>query len=304
MLKPNTVFRSQLGTQLKIPKPYFDRMALEAPELLDRNINNWLQAPEYREKRRLVRTMDVTARAYLSDHYRPLDNYDLAEAILPAVSNLQLKVKSSAITDRRMYIQAVSPKLEGEIKLNDTVQAGVVISNSEVGEGSLSIEHLLYRLVCLNGMITGDVIKRSHIGRASRGDIDVGVQEFYRDSTRKLDDAAFFSKVRDAVAHTLSPQVFETTLSQMRNASEVKIAKPKEAVQVISKQLLLNEGEQEGLLANLIEGGDLSKWGMANAVTALANQVEDYDRVIELERAGQQVVELPAKQWQDTLAIA
>ena len=304
ILQPNAVFNSQLASQLKIPKPYFDRMASEAPEILDRNVNEWLQAPEYREKRRMVRVMHTTARAYLSSGYRTLDNYDLAEAILPAVGNLQLQVKSSAITDRRLYLQAVSPRLEGEVKVGQPVQGGIVISNSEVGLGAIDIEHMIYILTCLNGQITGSVFRKTHVGRGRRGSDDLGVEEFYKDSTRRLDDAALFAKVRDAIAHTLSPESFQRTLDQMREAGSVRIAKPKEAVEVITKQLTLNEAESEGVLANLIEGGDLSKWGMANAVTALANQVEDYDRAVELERAGQAVVELPHKQWQDTLAIA
>ena len=40
-----------------------------------------------------------------------------------------------------------------EVKQGDTVQAGIIISNSEVGLGSLSLRTFLYRLVCLNGMI-------------------------------------------------------------------------------------------------------------------------------------------------------
>lgn len=303
-LQPNVVFDGQLARELRIPKVYYDRMKKESPMLLDDNINEWLQAPEYREKRRMVRALGTTARAYLSNSYRPLDNYDLANAVLPAVQDLRLEVKSSQITDHRMYIQAVSPRLRGEVKVGDEVQAGIVISNSEVGEGSLRIEYLIWRLICLNGMITGDVLRRTHVGRSKIGDIDIGVQEYYRDSTRQLDDAAFFSKVRDAVEYTVSQKAFDATLASLRDSADVKIAKPKEAVEVITKKLELNSGEQEGLLESLINGGDLSVWGMANAVTALAHKVEDYDRSVELERAGKSVIELPKKQWEGVLKLA
>jgi hypothetical protein len=305
VLRPNEVFNGQLARELRIPKPYFDRMATESPALLDQNVNEWLGAPEYREKRRMVRSLGTTARAYLSDSYRPLDNVDLAQAVLPAVRDLDLVVKSSQITDRRMYIQAVSPRLEGEVKVGDAVQAGIVISNSEVGVGSLRIEHMIYRLICLNGWITGDVIRRSHIGRSRGQDqLDIGVQEYYRDSTRKLDDAAFFSKVRDAVEHTVSEASFEVTLAQLRGSTEVRIPNPSKGVELVSKKLELTEGEEEALLANLIDGGDLSAWGMGNAVTALANTVEDYDRAVELERAGKTVIELPKSDWERVAKLA
>lgn len=303
VLQPNAVFHSQLAQQLRIPKQYYDRLATEAPLLLDDNINEWLQSPGYKDKRRMVRALDTTARAYLSDHYRPLDNVDLAQAVLPAVRDLQLEVKSSQITDRRMYIQAVSPRLQGDVKVGDSVQAGITISNSEVGEGSLRIEYLIYRLICLNGMIVGDVIKRSHVGRSRSQELDIGVQEYYRDSTRQLDDAAFFAKVRDAVEHTVSRERFEAHLEALRTSTEVKIKEPKKAVEVISKRLELNSGEQENLLANLIEGGDLSGWGMANAVTALAHKVDDYDRAVELERAGNSVIQLKPTDWERAIEM-
>jgi hypothetical protein len=59
----------------------------------------------------------------------------------------------------------------------------------------------------------------------------------------------------------------------------------------------LSKVEGGGVLRHLIEGGDLSKWGLANAVTALAHDASDYDRSVELERAGAKVIELDRTQW-------
>ena len=42
----------------------------------------------------------------------------------------------------------------------DTVQGGVIISNSEVGLGAVSVQPLLYRLVCTNGMVVNDLGER------------------------------------------------------------------------------------------------------------------------------------------------
>ena len=72
--------RRQLADRLKIPFAYFERMRTDQPELLDRNVNTWLhKEPE----QRLIRTLDGRARAFLSDRYRRLDNYDLLEHVLP-----------------------------------------------------------------------------------------------------------------------------------------------------------------------------------------------------------------------------
>jgi hypothetical protein len=48
------------------------------------------------------------------------------------------------------------------------VQAGVVISNSEVGQGTLSVQPLIYRLICRNGLIAADrAMRKTHVGRMS-----------------------------------------------------------------------------------------------------------------------------------------
>ena len=303
-LRPNTVFEGQLSQKLRIPKTYYDRMAEEAPFLLDKNINQWLHSDELRDRRRMIRTNDINARAYLGAGYRHLDYVDVAETVLPKLADMGLEIRSSNITERRMYMQAWSPKLEGEVKVGQVVRAGINISDSEVGEGSLSIDNMIWILDCLNGQISGSVIRKTHAGRSSRHSpgVDIPVEQYMRDETRQLDDAAFFSKVRDAVEYALSPDVFETTLGKMRGAAEIKIAKPTKAVEVVTKQLQLTKEEGESVLANLIEGGDLTKWGMANAVTALAHKSEDYDRAVAMEKAGTTVIDMPKSSWEDALA--
>lgn len=69
----------QIADRLKIPAAYYDRMKAELPDLLDQNVNSWLkQNPETR----MVRTLDGQVRAFLSNRYRRIDNYELAGAVL------------------------------------------------------------------------------------------------------------------------------------------------------------------------------------------------------------------------------
>jgi hypothetical protein len=290
---------NQLAQRLGVPFKYWERMRAEAPALLADNANHWLARDE---KRRMVRTLDGRARAYLSDGYRPLDNFDLCNAVLPAIIDLDLKVKSCEVTERRLYIQVVSERLQGDVKVGDTVQAGFVISNSEIGAGSFRIEELLYRLVCLNGMIVGDVLKKYHAGGKAAGVLD-DVAAYYRDTTRQLDDAAFFAKVTDTVRHVVSPERFEATLLRMQGAADVQV-KPVEGVALVAKRLDLSDAEQSSVLNHLIEGGDLSTWGMANAVTRLAHDAADYDRAVEYQKLGNDVVELPRSAWKEVDALA
>lgn len=295
-IKP--IAHAQMAATLQIPKPYYDRMLAEKPDLLARNVNEWLAA---QPAKKLVRTMDGQVRALLSDSYRPLDNLDLAEAVLPKLLQLNATVLSSEITDSRMYVKAVTERVQGVVSKNDVVQAGVVISNSEVGQGSLRVEALTYRLVCLNGAIHESAVRKAHLGRAARGgDAIEDAREFFRDETRQADDRAFFLKVQDATTAMFDQARFEQRLNTYRKAGENLIpveADPIEVVEVTSKRFGFNDGERKSILNHLIRGGDMSAWGLGNAITRAAQDVESYDRSTEMESLGADVFELPANQW-------
>ena len=68
-------------------------------------------------------------------------------------------------------------------------------------------------------------------------------------------------------------------------------------VEVTAKRLGLNETEGKSVLRHLIEGGDLSRFGMFNAITRMSADVESYDRASELEVIGPQVIELAKDDW-------
>lgn len=287
----------QIGDRVGIPKKYYDRMLQESPNLLAVNVNHWF---DRKPEERLVRTLDGNARAFLSNRYRPLDNFDVADAVFTQLVDAGCRVETAELTDLRMYIQAISLKTEGEVKRGDVVKAGVIISNSEVGAGAVRIEPLIFRLACLNGMISVDhSLRKYHVGRDSKGAEFEGAAEFFRDETREADDKAFFMKVQDLVKAALQQVTFDKILEKLRKAAEQQIESTdlQKVVEVTQQAFRLTDTERGSVLKHLIKGGDLSQWGLANAITATANDHEDYDRAVDLERFGGQVIELPQKDW-------
>lgn len=283
------IAHEQIAEKVGIPFKYYDRMLSEQPELLATNVNTWFTkepAP------RLVRVIGDEARAFLSDSYRPLDNYDVAEHLLPKLIDSGLEVVSSQITESRLYIQARSTRIQGEVKVGDVVQSGVVISNSEVGRGSLSIAELDYRLRCLNGMVGEDVVRKTHTGAARRGDVSFA-EEAFTPATRQLTDRAFWAQARDAVDTLLSPDRFAKRLDRMRAAAGVELKNPAKAIDTIVERFELTKTEGSGILAHFAKGGDVTQWGLANAVTAMAHDEADYDRGFDFEKLGTRILELP-----------
>ena len=79
---------------------------------------------------------------------------------------------------------------------------------------------------------------------------------------------------------------------------------PVKAIEVLGNSLNLTQGEQSDVLRNLIKEGDLSRYGMANALTRTSQDIEDYDRATEFERLGGKVINLPQKEWQEVSLAA
>lgn len=300
----NPYAHMQIATRLQIPLPYYRRIQESHPALLDHNVNTlFREAPE----RRMVRAFDYGGddrfvRAFLSAKYRRLDNWPLANAILPIIGEIpDVQIASCDVTDRRMYIKALSPRTQGEIGVGDVVQAGVVISNSEVGQGYLQVQSLVYRLICDNGMIMPATMKRMHVGRTD--DSDEVIKVLSAETLRK-EDEVFFDKVVDVTKAAVSEARFQEIVSQMREArSGVKMEKPMEGMEKLAKAFDLNDGEKDGILGHLVDGGDLSRYGTLNAVTRFSQDVENYDRATELEELGGRILELPGKEWRSLVTV-
>jgi hypothetical protein len=287
--------RRQLADKLKIPYAYFERMREDQPALLDRNVNTWLQSEE---ERRMLRTLDGQVRAVLSDRYRRLDNFDLAESVLPILQKLpEVRFESVELTETKMYLKCITPRLKYEMAPGDVVQAGVVISNSEVGQGTLSVQPLLFRLVCSNGLIAADrSLRKTHVGRALGGE-DERIQ-VYQDDTLRADDKAFFLKVRDVVQAAVSEATFRQTAQKMQKTLNIPlVGDPVKTVEVLAQRYTLNDAERAGVLRHLIAEGQLSGYGLVNAVTHYSQEVEDYDRATEFEALGGRLIDLPAHEW-------
>lgn len=291
----------QIAQRVNIPAKYFNRMREEAPELMAQNVNHWFQA---NQERRMIRTLDGKARAFLSNRYRRLDNFELAESVLPVLGEMGsgIKIASCEVTDKRLYLKVINERLQLDVKVGDPVQAGIVISNSEIGMGALTVEPLIFRLVCTNGMIAKDFrTRRNHVGRAST---EEATYELFSDATLKADDRAFYMKVQDTVRAAVNMTTFSTIVNQMRESTERKIeGHPAKTVELTAKEYSLTNDESSGVLSHLIQGGDLSAYGLLNAITRTSQDVDSYDRATELERIGSEVLTMPAGKWK-TLATA
>ena len=287
----------QIGGRTKIPAIYYDYMLREAPDLLAFNVNHHF---EHKPERRMARFQNGHLRAFLSDRYQRIDNWQVLEkAILPALRKhaSDLVYHSLALTGERMYVKAILPTVRAEVQVGEIVEAGIEFRNGEIGNSRFEAWPFMYKLTCKNGarFETGG-FKKLHIG--ARADVSDEVYEMLTDETIRIDDQAFMLKVRDMVAATLEQRSFNKLVDKARQATQQKITgNPAAAVQVLGDSFDMNDDERGSILRHLIEGGDLSKWGVANAVTRAAQDLESYDRSDEFEGFGGKIIELQQTEW-------
>ncbi|HEX4215626.1 MAG TPA: DUF932 domain-containing protein [Candidatus Dormibacteraeota bacterium] len=283
----------QIADHLEIPRRYYGRLRERHRGLFDETVNTlFREAPS----RRLVRALDGRVRAFLSDRYRRLDHEDLCEAVLPVLGAIpDVSFPSVEVTETHLYLKAVAPRVSGEVRPGDVVQAGVVISNSEVGMGALVIRPLVFRLVCANGMIVDDALRRHHVGR------HIEVSEggtLYGDETLRADDRAFWLKVRDLVGAAVTESRFASVLDRLRRAAaSTEMSDPGGGVRELGRCFGFSVGEQGSVLRHLTLGGDLTRYGAVNAVTSASQEAPAYDRATELEAVAGSIMDMDVRSW-------
>lgn len=287
---------SQVAGKLDIPLKYYRRMREQAPELLARNINEWMPTKNKelmskpKDQKMLLRTLDGNVRAVLSDRYKIMDNHDLLLRSLEEFQNVGAELHRADLTESHMYIKAIVPHTVAEIRENDTVVPGVIIQNSEVGAGAFKVLPFMLRQVCSNGMIGESTITKIHLGKQK----DTGIIKFSQE-TQMAENATLWLQVRDIIRGTFDPVTFDKWVSQLRMSTEVEIENPVFAVDNVIETFGISDEMKDDLLNHFSREGDMTQWGLANAVTRTGRDMDDPEKVIEMEVIGGQIAVMPQR---------
>lgn len=93
---------------------------------------------------------------------------------------------------------------------------------------------------------------------------------------------------------------FAQIVGKLQDATQARITgRVQDVIELTGKAYDLNQPEQDSILNYLIKGGDLSLYGLSNAITRASQDVESYDRATTLEGIGWQVATMTKNQWEE-----
>jgi hypothetical protein len=290
-----------LADLFRIPVAYIRRMRAEKVGLLDINVNTWAADADGTSLLRILRGTDINhpgtvgiVRAILSSKYGFRDNLDTVLSFLQGLRAAGLdgnNITGIDLSPERLYISVNVPEIAVEARElvkgyrfggrtgedMPLMNAGLVFTNSEVGRGAFQILPKAVLQICSNGMTRAvDGFRKVHLG----GRLQEGTVSW---STETVDAANAFvqAQVKDAVASFLSEGYLENLRDDLLRDAGVEIADVVKTIEVVAKKMQYSAEEQNAILADFISGGQVTSGGVLNAVTSVAQRIEDPDRAFE-----------------------
>lgn len=272
----------QMASILGVPERFIKGVFDEDPDV-GANILNDLR---YRlgDSRRLIREVDGTIRAVLSDRYKPIDQGRVIEMFLKAVQETGALPLDGFCTDRRYVLRAVIPQIL-EPMPNEVVALGVHISSSDYGAGALNLAVFQIRMWCTNLAVGESVFREIHLG--SRMNDDDGLIQ-WSGRTVSLQGMTALSEMKDAMRAILAPENRDRIEASWRAAAMERINTQGEADK-LRKQNILSKEDADNIV-KLVQNEQRievlpstpdpnSKLRFAQALSWLAQQAEGEKRL-------------------------
>ena len=309
-----SVMHTHLQDKLGIPTKYYNRLlSLENKDLLDRNVTYWLQESKSNHLLRCFVDKENKhgfARALLSDRFKVIDNYDIMLTVLAAIkeSGLDIQIDTSDergqtgcdLTEKSMYLRFICPNIQINspelLKMyrpdglpntvGDGIISGFVIKNSEVGMGQFSISPRAKVLACKNGMVTTkDDFSKTHLGAKMSEYTTIEWSE----ETKQKNLNLIISQIKDCIKKYVSEEYLGNTIKHFIEKNK-NLEFPLDAVKAATISLNINEDKANDIINSFIKSGDMSAFGVTQAITYFAHTKADADEQYELEHKAVEIL--------------
>ena len=271
------------------------------------------------------------ARAMLSNKYAlSMDNLDILTAVMTGIrdSGVNVSTRVSDLSERGMRVRFEAPDvsieapglLQGYRSPFDSGHAtragsfdelrqqygvhhifsdkdaplvfiGFDFRNSETGQGAYTLTPVVEMVKCTNGWVMRkEGISKVHLGsKLAEGTVKPSL-----DTLRKAGELVA-AETRDAVTTWLKEDYLRELVAGLEQTAGTPIVSASETVPAVVASLGFTEDERKGVLDLFIASGQPTAGGLAQAVSAYAQTVEDVDRAYEIELQAVEAMERAAR---------
>jgi hypothetical protein len=317
LLQPTSGFDAAIATKLGVPTKYMRRLREEEDtELLDHNVNHWLESEQRNWFVRGYRTDDANqvgvARGFLSDQFQMIDNLEVLMTVLDGLNagGIHAEVRSANLTDNIMDVKFSAPEVRAYAdefvkgyknpftgRTGDhgegggVIHAGFSLRNSETGHGAFTLMPQVIVELCINGYsVTEDLMRKVHVGsRMEQGEVA------WSEDTRHHYVELIRNQTKDAVTTFLSQDYIERKAQELDALDGPPLENPTKTIQRVASDMKWSDDEQEGILNLFMASGDTRAVGIVHATTAYAQVVESPVRAQEFEDQALQLVRVATR---------
>ncbi len=198
-------------------------------------------------------------RAFLSVDYVAYNNAQIAETAEALLRNGALYVKSFVLEETHMFLKIVSEDIADRAA---GLKAGIMVGNSEVGMGSVSVEPSVFRRPCTNDLI-------------------VAREKSFRHAHIHLTAYELTRRMAEAISQGF--QVANSVLGRFLKAREEPIADPVETIRKIAEARKFSQKLTDEVVSSYLVEPESNRFGVINAFTNAAQKLGPLQR-IEMER--------------------
>ena len=165
----------------------------------------------------------------------------------------------------RFFVRSVLPNVT-EVLPNDRLQGGVALRATE---SEVWLSPYVFRLVCSNGAIMAHMLQTQHL------------------SERDWQDPwSAENSLREAIQTCCEPEVFATSAQQFRAATSNPAGSAFSLLSWLHQSGLSDHGLSTAILDQFFREEDRTRFGLVNAVTAVARETSDPEVRWRLEELG------------------
>ncbi len=252
---------SQMCGRLGIPVPYYRRLPTE----LRATVANY-DLGRLPENAYLLRGKDEWVRAFLSADYVAYNNGNVAETVKELLKGANVSVKSFVLEETHLFLKIISDEI---VDSATGLKAGIMIGNSEVGLGSISVEPFLYRKACTNDLV-------------------VTQEKSFRHAHIHLTVSELRNRMADAISNAF--KVAATVLDTFLLTRGELVADPVETIRQLAEGRKMSQKFVDEVVSSYAAEPEPTRFGVINAFTRAAQKLGPLQR-IEAERFAGTLIE-------------